>query len=120
MTCWALPCSGGRATDDACEQTAGPQDRRKGSAMYGYDHGMNGWGYAVMTLGMLAFWTLVAIAFLALLRRPAGGPRRHQERSPRQLLAERFARGEIDDEYHRRLSVLEYRPPGDHRPPKKT
>lgn len=81
--------------------------------MYLYDRGMSGWGYAVMTLGV-AFWALVAIAFLALLRRPAAAPSR-EVTPPRQLLAERFARGEIDDdEYYRRLSVLDYdadRPP---------
>ena len=76
--------------------------------MYWYDHGMNGWGYAFMALGALGFWTLVAIAAVALLRSPAAGPHRPGP-TPQQLLAERFARGEIDDdEYYRRLAVLEH------------
>jgi putative membrane protein len=77
--------------------------------MYGYGNGMSGWGYALMTLGMLGFWALVAIAALALLRhRPAAGRHAPAPSAP-QLLAERFARGEIDDdEYYRRLAVLEH------------
>jgi putative membrane protein len=59
-----------------------------------------------MTLGMLAFWGLVIWAILALVRSTAGdGARR--ETTPEQILAERFARGEIDeDEYRRRLDAL--------------
>jgi putative membrane protein len=75
--------------------------------MYWYDHGMNGWGYTIMVLGMLGFLALVAIVATALLRRPPAET--HTPRaSAREVLAERFARGEIDDEeYHRRLAVLE-------------
>lgn len=81
--------------------------------MYWYDHGMNGWGYTIMTLIMIAFWALVAVAVVALLRRPGTAP--HHPAAPtgqpstaEQLLAERFARGEIDeDEYHQRLAVLQ-------------
>jgi len=62
-----------------------------------------------MTVGMVAFWGLLITLTVVLLRglnRPADrayGPRP----SPEQLLAERFARGEIDeDEYRRRLVTL--------------
>jgi putative membrane protein len=37
--------------------------------MNGY--AMRGWGWLLMTLGMLGFWALVAVLALALLRRPA-------------------------------------------------
>ncbi|MCS7484731.1 SHOCT domain-containing protein [Umezawaea endophytica] len=75
--------------------------------MYWYGNGMNGWGYAVMTIGMVLFWTVAILGGVALIRhltRPAGaagGP------SAEQLLAERFARGEIDEEeYGKRLKTL--------------
>jgi putative membrane protein len=79
--------------------------------MNGY--AMSGWGWLLMTLGMLGFWALVAVLALALLRRP--GPPDHQ-RQPGQpsrpgageILAQRLARGEIDpDEYRQRLQVLQ-------------
>jgi hypothetical protein len=37
--------------------------------MNGY--AMSGWGWLLMTLGLLGFWALVAVLALALLRRPA-------------------------------------------------
>jgi len=70
-------------------------------------HGGWGWGtWLVMTVGMLAFWGLVIWAILALARGPSGGPA-PREQTPEQILAERLARGEIDeDEYRRRLAAL--------------
>ena len=79
--------------------------------MTGY--AMSGWGWLLMTLGMLGFWALVAVLALALLRRP-GPP--DQQRQPGQqprpgaedILAERLARGEIDpEEYRQRLQTLQ-------------
>jgi putative membrane protein len=64
-------------------------------------------GWLVMMLAMVAFWTLVVLAVVALFRetRPQGGPT--PGRSAFDVLAERFARGEIDaEEYHRREDVL--------------
>jgi len=79
--------------------------------MNGYD--MSGWGWLLMTLGMLGFWALVAVLALALLRRP--GPPNQQPQPGQQprpgaedILAERLARGEIDlDEYRQRLQILQ-------------
>jgi len=79
--------------------------------MTGY--AMSGWGWLLMTLGMLGFWALVAVLALALLRRP-GPP--DQQRQPGQqprpgaedILAERLACGEIDpEEYRQRLQTLQ-------------
>ncbi len=77
--------------------------------MYGHD--MFGWGYPFWLIGMALFWAAVIIGIVALVRyagrsgHQAGGPPRAS--SAEQLLAERFARGEIDeDEYHRRLTAL--------------
>ncbi|MEU8693926.1 SHOCT domain-containing protein [Streptomyces sp. NPDC048665] len=90
--------------------------------MMWYDGGWGwGWGgWIVMTVFMVLFWAVVLVGLLALVRHLAGS-RHHQqpgsppppgeggwqERRAENLLAERFARGEIDeDEYKRRLAVL--------------
>jgi putative membrane protein len=81
--------------------------------MYWYGPGMGGWGYALMALSMLLFWGLIIGAIVALVRylRDAGptSPAVTTPKSPEQILADRFARGEIDEEeYQRRLAVLRY------------
>lgn len=81
--------------------------------MYWYN-GPGGWGYAVMVLSMVLFWGLV-IAAIVFLVRGVGSDRRtppppSQPDEPRRILAERFARGEIDEaEYRQRLKVLDGR-----------
>jgi putative membrane protein len=77
------------------------------------DHDVSGWGYAWMGIGMVAFWGLVIAGIVVLVRylarseQPRGGPPAHRPPSPEQVLAERFARGEIDEEeYRRRLETL--------------
>jgi putative membrane protein len=58
-----------------------------------------------MSLSMIAFWGLVIWGIVALLRRP--GDSRPERPDPERILAERYARGEIDEEeYHRRLQTL--------------
>ena len=73
-----------------------------------YGAGMNGWGYALMTISMVLFWALVIFGVVALVRFFARDDRQATTRfTPEQLLAERFARGEIDEqEYHHRVEVL--------------
>ena len=79
-----------------------------------WDHGMDGWGYAGMAVGMVLFWTLIVVGIIALIRfsTATSQPRaiagyQPQRESPEQLLASRFARGEIDEgEYQQRLAVL--------------
>jgi putative membrane protein len=82
--------------------------------MYWYGSGMSGWGYALMTVSMVLFWGAVIFGIVALVRyfgrgdqqRPAS-PSPPSAHTPERLLAERFARGEIDeDEYQRRLAAL--------------
>jgi putative membrane protein len=81
--------------------------------MYWYGSGMSGWGYALMTVSMVLFWGAVIIGIVALIRHFGRGgqqipPPPSQPASPEQLLAERFARGEIyEEEYRRRLAVLQ-------------
>jgi putative membrane protein len=64
-------------------------------------------GWLVMMLAMVAFWTLVVLAVVALFRESRSPRDAVPGRSAFDLLAERFARGEIDaEEYHRREDVL--------------
>jgi putative membrane protein len=69
-----------------------------------------GWGgWVAMTLAMLAMWGFVAWLIVALIRPPES---RH-ERNPNaeEILAERFARGEIDEEeFTKRKALLRSRP----------
>jgi putative membrane protein len=56
---------------------------------------------------MLGWWLLVAVAVVVAARLGGRTPS-PQRRGPREILAERFARGEIDGvEYRERLEVLE-------------
>jgi putative membrane protein len=76
-----------------------------------YWYGPSGWGIALMALSMLVFWG-VLITGVVLLVRYLNSDRRApvppaQADEPRRILAERYARGEIDEaEYRQRLKVL--------------
>jgi putative membrane protein len=79
--------------------------------MMWYGNGMGGWGFVLMAVSTLVFWgALIAggIALFRYLNRTATKPGGDETRpTPEQLLAERFARGEIDeDEYRQRLDTL--------------
>ncbi|MEU2237202.1 SHOCT domain-containing protein [Streptomyces vietnamensis] len=81
--------------------------------MFSYDHDVSGWGWFAMSPGVILFWALIITIAVWLFRsldrtgchaRPATKP------SPEQLLAERFARGDIDrEEYRRRLTAPRFR-----------
>ena len=77
---------------------------------YGNDGGFgHGGGVVIMVIGMLLFWGLVIAGTTLLLRQPhrAAGGMVPAHRSAQQVLAERFARGEIDEgEFTTRLSAL--------------
>jgi putative membrane protein len=75
-------------------------------------------------IGNLAFWALIIVAVFFLVRRLGGSPPPPPPpppmppmppapgRDPFQILAERYARGEIDhDEYQQRVQVLRDFPP---------
>ena len=76
--------------------------------MWWYGPGMNGWGYGLMTVSMVLFWALIIFGMVALIRYLGrAGQVATVRPTPQQLLNERFARGEIDeDEYRRRLDVM--------------
>ena len=82
--------------------------------MFWSDHDLSGGGYAGMAIGMVLFWVLVIVGIIALIRFSTGAtqtrvipaPPPYTE-SPEQVLAARFARGEINEaEYQQRLAVL--------------
>lgn len=72
---------------------------------------MGGWGWIMMGLTMLVFWVVV-IGLVVWLVRSTTQDRRPRDRGlpedrARSILAERYARGEIDtEEYERRLDAL--------------
>jgi putative membrane protein len=87
--------------------------------MMGYGGHMSGWGWIGAMTGMLVFWGLLALVVVAVYRaftRDRGGLPPEADPSgtnptasdPKQILAERFARGEINaDEYRSRTAALD-------------
>jgi putative membrane protein len=58
-----------------------------------------------MTLTMLAFWGFVAWVVVTLVRQP--GARHETNANAEEILAEHFARGDIDEEeYAKRQAIL--------------
>ena len=74
--------------------------------MWWYEGGWSWGGWLIMMLGMLVFWALAIWAILSVVRTSTGAVA-PGEGTPEQILAERFARGEIDeDDYRRCLDAL--------------
>lgn len=63
---------------------------------------IGGWGYGLLVMGMLLFWAEVVTGIVLLVRYRGANSQRHGEMHAsglaENLLAERFARGDIDDE----------------------
>jgi putative membrane protein len=80
--------------------------------MFWYGPGMDMWGYVVMTASVVMFWGLVILAVVAAARQmtrsaPPGGDTGAAPPTAEQVLADRFARGDIDEpEYSSRLATL--------------
>ena len=73
--------------------------------MMWYGHDFSWWWFVPMMLAMVGFWALVAWVVVTLVRgdRSAATPTPEAE----QILAERYARGELETaEYHERLDDL--------------
>ena len=69
---------------------------------YGWHDG--GWGITWMIISWSA---IVALVWVLVRAFSPDGDRREGSRDPKDVLAERFAKGEIDaDEYQKRLRVL--------------
>lgn len=75
-----------------------------GDGMYGY--GM-GWGWFGFIL-MIAFWVLVILGIVYLVKAIAGRGASSKEETPLDILKKRYARGEIDaEEFARKKKDLE-------------
>ena len=73
---------------------------------WNWNDSWSGWNWALMMIGMVAFWGLVAWAIVSLVRSPSR-PRSRGSDSAEEILAGRLAAGEIEvDEYQHRLDVL--------------
>jgi putative membrane protein len=84
--------------------------------MFWYDRAVSGWGWFAMSASMILFWALIITAAVLLFR---ALNRTHEHThapaapTPERILADRLARGEIDEEeYRRRLNALHTGPPG--------
>jgi putative membrane protein len=69
-----------------------------------------GWGMGFGWISMILFWALVVFAIVAIVRwlmpQPLGGAS-HRDRTPLEVLQERYARGEIDrEEYEQKRQDL--------------
>ncbi|MFD8636539.1 SHOCT domain-containing protein [Streptomyces sp. NPDC059533] len=89
--------------------------------MYWNGHGMGAWGWFAMSFTQLIVWILILTAVVLMVRtfrhdtagRSASEPGAASSARAENLLAERFARGEIDDEeFKRRLATLRGNAPG--------
>jgi putative membrane protein len=83
--------------------------------MYGWNDGMGLWGYVLMSISMVVVWGAIITGIVLLarsLRAPSPyGTHPQPPRMAEDVLAERFARGEIDTtEYQNRLAVLRGHP----------
>jgi putative membrane protein len=79
---------------------------------------MDGWSWTVTAIGMILFCGLLIAAGIALHRHFSGGAQPQTPpvaQTPEQILAERYARGEIDEnEYTIRLATVRDRDHGRH------
>lgn len=77
--------------------------------MIWYGDAGNWWAYAAMGIGMVLFWALLIGGIFLLVRLAAADTRPSSQPppSPEQILAARFAGGEItESEYRDRLATL--------------
>jgi putative membrane protein len=78
-------------------------------------HGdMTWWGWLAMTISMLVFWALVIVGVVWAIRSIQTGNTTSQV-DARDVLRERFARGEIDEEHF--LRAMNALHDADHGPP---
>lgn len=102
------------AFEDDCEGSDAPQERARWALgttaseaitmMFWYGHNMAGVGHTLMFISMIAFW---GVLISLVIRPPARFRSSGRLPTPEQVLAGRFARGEIDhDEYASRQAAL--------------
>lgn len=75
--------------------------------MYWYGNGVTGWGYVLMSGVMVVVWVIVITGIALLVRHLMGRRQTTPPLSPQEILAQRYARGELDEvEYRHRLDTL--------------
>jgi putative membrane protein len=77
--------------------------------MFWPDHDLSAWGWVVMSVSMVLFWGLLILGGVMLVRaltRPSDSARASVRPTPQELLDERFARGDVDEEEYRRRSGI--------------
>ncbi len=69
---------------------------------------MSGWAWVFMGIAGVLFWTALIVGIVMVLRHVgSNGTGYRNPAGPEEVLAQRFARGEIDEqEYRHRLDVL--------------
>jgi putative membrane protein len=77
------------------------------AVMIWYGGNMGWWGYAAMGIGMVLFWALVVGGLVLLIRAATTDTTVQPRATAEQILAARFAHGEITEyEYQDRLHLL--------------
>jgi putative membrane protein len=72
--------------------------------MWGYHHDMSAWAWWLMTAGMALFWGVVIWLVVTLSRSGTTATRSAEE-----ILAERFAQGELtEDEFRQRRELVRH------------
>src|SRR5689334_17440802 len=111
---WVVfPCRAGATRSSVMEQWTRRQWEAVIAVMWGYGAGW-GWGaWLAMGVSMVVLWGLVVAGGIVLVRTLAGGRNQHPSATrdalseAERMLADRFVRGEIDeDEFRRRSAVL--------------
>ncbi|SMP00040.1 putative membrane protein [Geodermatophilus aquaeductus] len=70
------------------------------------DH-MSGWGWVAMTVSSLLFIAFLVLGGMLLIRYARQQEQPAAQRSPEQILAERYTRGELTEEqYRQQLATL--------------
>jgi len=71
----------------------------------GFDH-MDGFGWGMMGIGWLVMLVVIGLVVWAVVQATSGSSSRNDDpiSSAQRILADRFARGEIDEEEYRRRS----------------
>lgn len=73
-------------------------------------NGFGGWGMGFGFIFMLLFWGLVIVGVVTLIRwllTQSSSNRSSRDKSPLEIVQERYARGEIDrDEYEQKMRDL--------------
>jgi putative membrane protein len=85
-------------------------ERSIGVTMYGWHHGVWGWWWMpammLLTLVVVVVFVWVLVSWARTNQPGPPGPQTHRP-GPEEILAERFARGELDaNEYRERLAVM--------------